>query len=399
MNDMKLGLEVLASNGALAKHWGRCGLLSNQASVDKNFVPAWKLLYDLLGRNLIALFGPQHGFYGTCQDNMIETGHERHAKTGLPIYSLYSDVREPTSAMLADIDTLIIDLQIVGCRIYTWKSTIAGCLRAAKANNKRVVVLDRPNPVGGQIIEGNVLEHNATSFVGEYPIPMRHALSAGEAARFFNDSIGAELLVVPMEYLQPQGLWMDFGRKWVPTSPNLPTEDSVYVYPGTVMLEGTNISEGRGTSMPFQLIGAPYIPDSEDYCSLVIKYLGGKTPGVYLRPTSFQPTFHKWAGQVCNGVNLHVLDPRLIRSFSLTLALINAAMELGGNQFQWKQPPYEYDLTTLPIKLIVGSLDTPSHFGTNFSVADDFWSAGQKSYLASAEKFFLYRRQGQIACG
>jgi uncharacterized protein YbbC (DUF1343 family) len=154
---MEVGLEVLLKKPELAKHWGRCGLLCNQASVTKDFLPAWTALASLLGTRLTALFGPQHGFSGTVQDNMIETGHSRHLATGLPVFSLYSETREPTESMLQHVDTLIIDLQIVGCRIYTWKSTIAGCLRAAKKFGKRVVILDRQNPIGGELVEGRVL--------------------------------------------------------------------------------------------------------------------------------------------------------------------------------------------------------------------------------------------------
>jgi uncharacterized protein YbbC (DUF1343 family) len=273
--------------------------------------------------------------------------------------------------MLDGLETLIIDLQIVGCRIYTWKSTIAGCLRAAKAHGKRIVILDRPNPVGGTVLEGNTLEMDAASFVGQFPIPMRHGLSAGEAAQFFNRGIGADLEVVALENWDPSQVWDDFGRQWVPTSPNLPTIAPVHVYPGTVVFEGTNLSEGRGTALPFQLLGAPYIPDSELFVDKVLSILGNDSPGLILRPTSFQPTFHKWAGQECNGLQIHVIDPKKVRSFALALAILQTAMDMGGDAFQWKQPPYEYDLETLPIKLIFGSHKIVSKFGKNFSIADE----------------------------
>jgi uncharacterized protein YbbC (DUF1343 family) len=396
MKDLQVGLEVIEKYPIKTKGWGRCGLLSNQASVDRNLQPAWRILKELLGSQLVSLFGPQHGFFGTCQDNMIETGHHIHGPTRLPIHSLYSEVREPTGQMLEGLDTLIIDLQIVGCRIYTWKSTIAGCLRAAKSHGKQVVVLDRPNPIGGTILEGNALEMDAASFVGQFPIPMRHGLTGGEAALFFNQSIGANLQVIALENWDPSLVWDAFGRHWVPTSPNLPTIAPVHVYPGTVIFEGTNLSEGRGTALPFQLIGAPYISDSETFVERVRSLLKNKVPGVHLRPTSFQPTFHKWNGQECNGLQIHVIDPVKVRSFPLALAILQAAMEFGGNSFQWKQPPYEYDLETLPIKLIIGSLNTLSKFGENFSVADKFWTKDTQSYIEKIEPILLYPRRVMI---
>ncbi len=391
------GLEVFASNPKLARSWGRCGLLSNQASVTPSFVPAWRLVSELLEKRLVALFGPQHGFAGVVQDNMIETGHARHQPTGLPIYSLYSETRQPTEEMLRGLDTLIIDLQIVGCRIYTWKSTIAACLRAAKRDGKHVVILDRPNPVGGELVEGRVLDADAHSFVGEYPIPMRHALTAAEAAQFFNESIGASLEVVPMTNWQPSSYWGDLGRPWVLTSPNLPTPDPVYVYPGTVMLEGTNLSEGRGTGLPFQLIGAPYISSSLGYIKRIQDIIGNP-PGVHLREASFQPTSQKWQGKECQGLQIHVLDPAKVRSYQLTLAMMKAAFDVSNDGFQWQKPPYEYDFTTTPIKLIVGSHKVTEHLSTDrFDPNDSFWTHGISEYIERAKKHLLYKRTMRLA--
>ena len=387
------GLERVAREPSLGAGWGRVGLLCNQASVTKRFEPAWDLAHKLFGKRLTTLFGPQHGFFGTVQDNMIETPHDRHPGTGLKLYSLYSETREPTDAMLAEVDTLVIDLQIVGCRIYTWKSTIAGCLRAAKRAHKRVVILDRPNPLGGEVLEGRVLDLDAASFVGQFAMPMRHGLTAGEAARFFNASIGAELDVVQMSHWSPSAYWKDLGRPWVLTSPNLPTPDPVYLYPGTVLFEGVNASEGRGTGLPFQYIGAPYIEDSEAYVARVTEILGGEAPGVHLRPSAFEPTSQKWKGETCRGVCLHVTAPEKVRSFRLALALTEAMIELGGAGFAWKEPPYEYDHVTLPIKLIVGSRAALDHFGPGrFSVKDPFWRDGVAQYAEAVKPFLIYPR-------
>lgn len=387
---VSVGLERLQESDTRA--WGRVGLLCNQASVTHDFRPAWAVMQALLGKRLVSLFGPQHGFAGTAQDNMIETTHTRHLATGLPVHSLYSEAREPTAAMLQDIDTLVIDLQIVGCRIYTWKSTIGGCLRAAKKHGKKIVVLDRPNPVGGVIIEGRVLDDDCHSFVGQFPMPMRHGLTAAEAATFFNTGIGADLSVVSLANWQPDSFWRDFGRPWVLTSPNLPTPDPVYVYPGTVMLEGTNISEGRGTGLPFQLIGAPYIKQGEQVIARV-RELIGETAGVFMRPAAFEPTSQKWQGDVCNGIQLHVTDPRAIRSFKLTLAIIKACMDVGTG-FAWKDAPYEYDYETLPIKLIVGSRQVESYLSkSTFDANDPFWTAGISKYIKAVEPLLMYPRK------
>ena len=390
---MKVGLERLAANPSLAAAWGRCGLLCNQASITADWRPAWQVLQDILGRRLTTLFGPQQGFEGTAQDNMIETEHYTHRYTDLPIYSLYSEHREPTEEMFANLDTIIIDLQITGCRIYTFKSTIAACLRAAVKFKKQVVVLDRPNPVGGEIIEGRVLDADVHSFVGEFPIPMRHGMTAAEAALFFNKSIKAELTIIELEGWSPSCYWCDLQRPWVLTTPNLPTADSVMVFPGMVLFEGVNLSEGRGTTLPFQLLGAPYLKDGRSYIKRTVELLGGKPSGLHLRDASFEPVAQKWAGTVCHGLQIHVTESSQVRSFPLAVAMIRAAIELGGDGFGWKPPPYEYDFETLPIKLILGSSATADKFtDRGFDVRDDFWSQGINDYMDRVRPSMMYQR-------
>ncbi len=389
-----VGLERVSADSSLARSWGRCGLVCNQASVTSEFLPAWDVLKTVLGPRLTALFGPQHGFYGTKQDNMIETGHGQFSRFGIPLFSLYSETREPTAEMLSNLDTIVIDLQIVGCRIYTWKATIAGCMRAAKKHGKKVVVLDRPNPVGGMVCEGRVLDMDSTSFVGEYPIPMRHGLSAGESAKFFNSFIGCELEIVELKGWDPKSYWSDLGRPWVLTSPNLPTIDPVYVYPGTVIFEGTNISEGRGTGLPFQLIGAPYIPEGSVYRERVMNLLGGESPGVFIRDAQFEPTSQKWAGKTCKGIQIHITDYRAVRSLDLSIALVRAAIELGEGGFAWKDPPYEYDHKTLPMKLIYGSQKSAEKFlNKDFSLSDPFWHEGIQGYVEKVSPLLIYPRK------
>jgi uncharacterized protein YbbC (DUF1343 family) len=223
---------------------------------------------------------------------------------------------------------------------------------------------------------------------------MRHGLSAAEAAIFANQDIGADLEHIKLSHWNPSNFFSDLGRPWVLTSPNLPTIDPVYVYPGTVILEGTNLSEGRGTGLPFQLIGAPYIKHPDAFKSRILEYLGGDAPGIYLRPASFQPTSQKWQGEHCNGIQLHVTDPRTIRSFALTLAIIKAAMDLGEGKFAWKDPPYEYDYETLPIKLIIGSKQVTDYFShEHFDPKHSFWNDGITEYISRAERLLVYDRK------
>ena len=253
------GVDVMAKNPSISLNWGNCILLCNQASLASNGNHSVSVCRKVLNDRLLALMAPQHGLWGTVQDNMIETPHEFNSEFNLKTFSLYSETREPTEEMLAGVDTILVDLQITGCRVYTFKYTMSACLRAAKKMKKKVVVLDRPNPIGAYIEEGRCLDLNCRSFVGEYSIPMRHGLSIGEAAQFFNSFIGADLDVIKLENYSKNNIWSDFSRVWVPTSPNLPNFESLLLYPGMVIFEGTNISEGRGTSLPFQCVGAPIL--------------------------------------------------------------------------------------------------------------------------------------------
>src|SRR5205823_942928 len=283
------GLERLLAERQDLLGGARVGLVCNQATVDHRLRHGADLLHAHPGVRLTTLFGPQHGVRGDVQDNMVETAHATDGRTGLPVYSLYSETREPTESMLGDVDVIVVDLQDVGCRIYTFVYTMANCMRAARRFGKRVVVCDRPNPIGGTAVEGNVLDPAFASFVGLFPIPTRHGMTAGELARLFNEDfgIGCDLQVVAMEgWTRAQ--WMDdTDAPWVMPSPNMSTLDTATVFPGTVHLEGTQMSEGRGTTRPFELVGAPYV-DAEDYAARLEAL---SLPGVRFRPTVFPPTF------------------------------------------------------------------------------------------------------------
>src|SRR5687767_14454059 len=288
---VELGLESLLEDNAALLQGARVGLICNQASVDHNFHHAADLLHRQPHIDLRALFGPQHGIRGDVQDNMIETGHGLDRKTGLPVHSLYSETREPTEEMLHDVDVLVFDMQDVGCRIYTFVYTLANCMRVAARLGKRIVVCDRPNPINGVSVAGNILEPEYASFVGQFPLPTRHGMTVGELARIFNEhfSIGCDLEIIPMDGWRREFWHDDTDAPWVLPSPNMPTLDSATVFPGTVHFEGTQVSEGRGTTRPFELIGAPYI-DPDDYADNLNAL---NLPGVFFRSCGFQPTFQK----------------------------------------------------------------------------------------------------------
>ena len=346
-----LGSERALRDGVL--DGARVGVVSNPASVDRQFRHVADRVAALPGVTLAALFGPQHGFHATAQDNMVETGHARHPRLGVPVYSLYSDTREPTATMLKGLDLLVIDLQDVGTRVYTYIWTMANCLRAAARAGVGVVVCDRPNPIGGEAVEGPVLDPAFASFVGQLPIPLRHGMTIGELARLFNEEfgIGADLQVVAMEGWSRAMCHDEAGAPWVIPSPNVPTLDSAIVYPGMVLLEGTMLSEGRGTTRPFELAGAPGVePDA-----LAARLNGLGLPGVHARPATFEPTFQKHAGAVCGGCQLHVTDRRAFRPVMTAVALIAACRDALGEAFRWREPPYEYEAQKMPIDILAGT--------------------------------------------
>src|ERR1043166_4019241 len=350
---IELGLEALLEDGAALLEGARAGLICNQASVDHGFRHAADLLFSHPDVDLRALFGPQHGIRGDVQDNMIETAHGSDRKTSLPVHSLYSETREPTEEMLRDVDVLVFDMQDVGCRISTFIYTPANCMRAAAKFGKRVVVCDRPNPINGVGIGGNILEPEYASFVGQFPLPTRHGMTVGELARMFNDhfSINCDLEVVPMNGWRREFWHDDTDAPWVLPSPNMPTLDSATVFPGTVHFEGTQVSEGRGTTRPFELIGAPYI-DADSYAEALSKLA---LPGVAFRSCVFIPTFQKHAGKACGGVQIHMLDRAACKPALSGIAIVKTAYDMYPDDFKWKDPPYEYEYDRNPFDLIAGT--------------------------------------------
>ena len=385
-----LGLERLLCERQDLLRGARVGLICNQASVDRGLRHAADLLHEQGSFKLTALFGPQHGIRGDVQDNMVESAHAFDRQTGLPIYSLYSETREPTEEMLKDVDVLVFDMQDVGCRIYTFVYTLANCMRAAKRYGKRVVVLDRPNPINGEMVAGTVLEPAFASFVGQFPIATRHGMTVCELARMFNEHYGieCELEIVPMQGWSRE-LWLDeTDAPWVLPSPNMPTLDSATVFPGTVHLEGTQLSEGRGTTRPFELIGAPFI-ESTEYASALMKQ---GFPGVHFRPCGFQPTFQKHAGRTCGGVQIHVTDRREFEPVIVGVAAVKIAYELYADDFRWKEPPYEYVYDKNPFDVIAGTnrLREAIERGETIESIASSWASELEKFKGERQQYLLY---------
>ncbi|HID75972.1 MAG TPA: DUF1343 domain-containing protein, partial [Planctomycetaceae bacterium] len=314
----------------------KSGLLVNQASVDRYFRYAHDLFNQAFPGQLAVLFSPQHGLWSEDQDNMVETPHGFHPRLQVPVISLYAESRKPPGDTLAELDCLVIDLQDVGTRVYTYIWTLSYCLEACAEHDVAVIVLDRPNPLGGRYVEGPRLEMAYASFVGRASIPMAHGLTIGEMARYLNAAmgIGAPLEVVPMTGWRREMAYADTGRVWVPPSPNLPRIEGVGLYPGMVLVEGTNLSEGRGTTTPFELLGAPFV----DPFALIDAVGRWRLRGVHLRPLAFKPTFQKWEGKTCGGVFLHLTDRHVCRPYRTAVVLLDAIARLWRDQFQWLEP-------------------------------------------------------------
>jgi len=306
---------------------------------------------------LQALFAPEHGLNGTAQD-MIPIDNEVDLLSGLDIKSLYGKNKDslvPDPALLHDIDNLVFDIQDIGSRYYTFIYTMANCMIICKQAGTRLVVCDRPNPINGTSVEGNLVGEAWRSFVGQYPLPNRHGMTVGELARLFNEHFGihCDLTVVPMSGWSRE-MWYDqTGMIWTPPSPNMPTLATATVYPGMCLIEGTLLSEGRGTTLPFEQIGAPFIDPHKLVARLETD--SHLLPGVFFRPQYFKPMFQKHAGEVCAGLQLHITDRDQFKPLLTTLALLRAIAEIYPDQLQWRTEPYEFVSDRLAIDLLYGN--------------------------------------------
>lgn len=355
---MRTGLEMAVADGFSALRGLRVGAICNPTAVDRDFVHLADHLAAAKGVHLAALFGPEHGIRGTAQDMIHVEGGARDPRTGVIVHSLYGptfDSLAPTPDMLEGLDALVFDIQDVGSRYYTYVYTMALCMRAAGRAGLRFFVLDRPNPIGGVRVEGNSVREPFRSFVGMYDLPNRHGMTAGELAGLFNELHPEEercdLQVIRCEGWDRRREWDATGLAFVPPSPNMPTVDTARVYPGMCMLEGTNLSEGRGTTRPFELWGAPFLdPDA-----LAERLRAERLPGVAFRPAYFEPTFQKQARQICGGVMLHVTDPDTFEPVRTGVACLLAAREIGGDAFRWRTEEYEYRDDVPAIDLLAGN--------------------------------------------
>jgi uncharacterized protein YbbC (DUF1343 family) len=383
---MRLGSERLLESPRLRGL--RVGVVANPASIDRQFHHITERLSSSNEFTLTAIFGPQHGYRSDLQDNMIETAHDEDPRRNIPIFSLYSETRQPTAEMLNLMDVLVVDLQDVGARIYTFVYTMANCMRAAARAGKPVIVCDRPNPIGGTRVEGPTLEPGYESFVGQFAIPMRHGMTIGELARYFNQWIGCELEVVTMEGYTRETWWDATGLPWIMPSPNVPTLDTAIVYPGTVLVEGTMLSEGRGTTRPFELIGAPWA-DGELFAGRMNRV---GLPGVHFRGVHFEPTFQKHAKKTCGGCQIHVLDRESFRPVAAGVSLIREFYGTAPDLFAWRDPPYEYEYEKMPIDILAGSptLRNQVEQQVPLEEIEASWRPGVEQFEAARIPYLLY---------
>lgn len=378
------GLDVLLAERLDLVQGKRVGLITNPTGVRADLTGGIDALHAQAGVKLAALFGPEHGVRGQAQaGEAVQSGTD--PRTGVPAYSLYGNVRQPTAEMLRGIDILLFDIQDVGARFYTYIWTMALAMQAAAKHGVPFVVLDRPNPIAGIAVEGPVLERRFESFVGMYPIPVRHGMTAGELARLFNAEygIGAELTVVPAQGWRRE-LWFDqTGLPWIMPSPNMPALETATVYPGTCFVEGTSLSEGRGTTRPFELIGAPWI----DPYTLADDLNARGLPGVRFRPVYFAPTFSKHAGQTCGGVQLHVIDRQAFRPVAAGVHLLDAARRRWREHFQWQQSGSSFSIDRLAgtdaLRLALDRGVPPGEIVAS-------WEEGVRGFLQLRQKYLLY---------
>jgi uncharacterized protein YbbC (DUF1343 family) len=390
MTRVRLGIEVLLNDKISLTRRARVGAVVHPASVLSDLRHTADVLTESDDFRLSCLFGPQHGARGEKQDNMVESEFYRDPNTNLPVYSLYGKTRHPTEEMMRDLDVLLYDLQDSGARVYTFIHTMAYCMEACAAYSKHMIVLDRPNPINGSQVEGNLLNPEFRSFIGLYPIPMRHGMTIGEMALLINSEFGiqCELSVVRMKGWRRSYWFDDTGLPWVQPSPNLPTLDSAVVYPGMVLLEGTHLSEGRGTTRPFELAGAPYI-DSRNFAAYLNKL---DLPGVWFRPAYFQPTFQKWAGTICGGIQIHVKDRARFEPYLTGISIISAARALYPEKFEWRQPPYEYEYEKMPIEILCGGKEVPEMIesGASCDQIRQSWQEDVSAFFRLRKPYLLY---------
>jgi uncharacterized protein YbbC (DUF1343 family) len=389
---MRTGLERLLEN---PKRWlgkARVGLVANPTTVDRHLAHGVDLMHRHPEIDLRVIFGAEHGIRGAAQD-MVEVGDARDPVTGLPEVSLYGKTIEslsPSPEHLSRIDLLVFDIQDIGARYYTYAATMALCMRAAQTAGIKVLVLDRPNPIGGLQIEGGGLDPGLENFCGLYPVPQRHGMTVGELARLYNDTfgIGCELEVVPCEGWRRAAYYDACDLPWVMPSPNMPTLGTAIVYPGMCLLEGTNLSEGRGTTRPFELFGAPFV-DGRSLAEELRRY---DVPGVLFRPCVIEPTFHKFAGQRCGAVQLHVTDRQAFTAYRTGIAILIGVRRRWPNRCAWRTGRYEFRDDVPAIDLLTGRAAVREAIdgGEDIDAVMQIARAGTEAYNAGRNGALLY---------
>jgi uncharacterized protein YbbC (DUF1343 family) len=390
---VRSGLEVLIHDEPWRIQGKKIGLVTHHSAVTSTLQHAVALLKAGRGWKLTTLFGPEHGIWGEAQD-MAHVDHSTDPSSGLPVYSLYGKSEEdlkPRREVLKGLDALVIDLQDIGSRYYTFVYTMAICMREAAPLGLPVIVLDRPNPIDGVHLEGNIREEKYSSFVGMFPLPTRHGMTAGELARYFNKAfdLNCDLTVVPMQGWKRSMWWGDTGLPWVLPSPNMPTVFTAAVYPGMCLVEGTNLSEGRGTTHPFEFFGAPWL----DSFKLAERLNRIDLPGVRFRPHYFIPSFQKHQGKVCGGVEMHVTNRAIFEPYRTGLWCVKVVRDMNPEKFDWRRETYEFVSDRLAIDLLAGSARYREIVEAGGDI-DEWvreWEEPLRDFAVARQEFLLYK--------
>ncbi len=393
MTKVLSGLDVFLKNPKEYIQGTNLGLIVNHTSLTGDLVHSIVHLKNMKDCKIIKLFAPEHGLYGVDQD-MAEVLDAKDPISGLTIESLYgkdSSSLTPGVKTFNEIDSLIFDIQDIGARYYTFIYTMANCMKICKETGIRMVVCDRPNPINGLQTEGNLVQEDQKSFVGQYPLLNRHGMTTGELAQLFSKEFGldCDLKIVPMEGWKREMWYDETGLPWVAPSPNMPTLDTAVVYPGMCLIEGTHLSEGRGTTQPFELCGAPYI----DSARLANRLNKEELPGVIFRPHYFKPTFQKWAKQICGGVFIHVTNRTEFKPLLTGIALIKTISELFPGEFEWRKEPYEFVSDRPAIDLLYGSAKLRELLMSSKDELKDIeasWEHDKKSFQKIRQGYLLY---------
>lgn len=386
---VKTGLDVLFERQKNLLGGKRIAVAANPSAILSDLEFIVDLFLQEKSWKVVSLFGPEHGIRGEMQAQELSSSFQ-DPHTGLPVHSLYGKQLEPEPEMLEGIDTVVFDIQDVGSRYYTFIYTLSYIMEACSKLGIEVVVLDRPNPINGINIEGPVLETGYESFVGRYPIPIRHGMTVGELALLFNQEfrLNCSLEVVAMENWKREQFFEDTGLPWVLPSPNMPTVDTAIVYPGMCLFEGTNVSEGRGTTRPFEIFGAPWInPDA--FCRSMKAF---ELKGVEFRPLYFRPTFDKYKLELCGGAQMHLTDRRQFQPVRTALCILSVLKKENADSFQWKEPPYEFVYDRLPIDILFGNSWIREYLekGVEPQAIENTWSASLEAFNRNRAKYLLY---------